>query len=709
MSSFKKPKTSKPSAAATVADSPAPVAQRLKKAKVAPRARAPADSNSDADAGSDSDASVQLPPAGKGKGKGKPAVGEEEDVGAAVSSDAASEGMEPAVPAFAPGSKLAALPWRKVSYMKASMRNKVNDFDGLMAVDVIDGDSYTASMAKQSKLEAARAAAERAAEKEEELRNKPMSLKEKRALQSQKDKEAARAAKEAAKAAKVNPAAANANACKTAAVAAAAKKPAAAAANDSDSDSDESDAVMDDEEVDAFLTTAIKSGKLVPPSSDDDGDADDSDADDSGSESESAKDAFFTRVIKGQDPRHRVPDSDDEDDDVTAAYNAATGNGGAGDCDDAFTTWSDGEDTADDANAGYSDEDFDGVEGDEGDMFDFAGFGEGDIEGDIAEGDEGDFGGVEGDFEGDEGDLMGLEGDEGDMLFEGDDGELELEEDEDGELEFEQDDDSAVPAHLRALAPVTVLSKERDLALAHKELKESKERAAAAAAAALAAKNQSHRIEVVTPGAADGAEGAAGAEGQGKNGAPRHTLYANTDAFHRENRNMIAWAPLPLHPLLLSGLRSLGFVAPTRIQLDTMLPALRDWKDVVGAAQTGSGKTMAYVLPIMNEVLRRRARRAEQLCRARPEWRGVRAPSLEQVAAAGDDAGVIFSDHETGYGGLYAVLRGEKRRRIAKEEACRAHKASGARLGRKRGSSGVAHKDDITDADWRVEIGRAHV
>ena len=47
---------------------------------------------------------------------------------------------------------------------------------------------------------------------------------------------------------------------------------------------------------------------------------------------------------------------------------------------------------------------------------------------------------------------------------------------------------------------------------------------------------------------------------------------------------------------LLRGVRGQGFETPTPIQAQAIPPAL-EGKDIVGIAQTGTGKTAAFLLP----------------------------------------------------------------------------------------------------------------
>ena len=55
---------------------------------------------------------------------------------------------------------------------------------------------------------------------------------------------------------------------------------------------------------------------------------------------------------------------------------------------------------------------------------------------------------------------------------------------------------------------------------------------------------------------------------------------------------------LKLHPDLLRGVKDLGFQKPTPIQADAIPPALAG-RDLLACAQTGSGKTAAFLLPIL--------------------------------------------------------------------------------------------------------------
>lgn len=56
------------------------------------------------------------------------------------------------------------------------------------------------------------------------------------------------------------------------------------------------------------------------------------------------------------------------------------------------------------------------------------------------------------------------------------------------------------------------------------------------------------------------------------------------------------------HPSVMSGVRALGYTTPTPIQVRA-IPPIMQGRDVIGLAQTGTGKTAAFVLPILQRLL----------------------------------------------------------------------------------------------------------
>ncbi|KAF1685766.1 ATP-dependent RNA helicase RhlB [Pseudoxanthomonas broegbernensis] len=68
----------------------------------------------------------------------------------------------------------------------------------------------------------------------------------------------------------------------------------------------------------------------------------------------------------------------------------------------------------------------------------------------------------------------------------------------------------------------------------------------------------------------------------------------------------VAFSSFDLHPALLAGLESAGFTRCTPIQALT-LPIALPGRDVAGQAQTGTGKTLAFLVTVMNRLLTRPA------------------------------------------------------------------------------------------------------
>jgi ATP-dependent RNA helicase RhlE len=62
----------------------------------------------------------------------------------------------------------------------------------------------------------------------------------------------------------------------------------------------------------------------------------------------------------------------------------------------------------------------------------------------------------------------------------------------------------------------------------------------------------------------------------------------------------VAFSGLKLHPSLLRSLEELGFSQPTPIQREA-IPAALAGRDVLACASTGSGKTAAFLLPILHQ------------------------------------------------------------------------------------------------------------
>ena len=64
----------------------------------------------------------------------------------------------------------------------------------------------------------------------------------------------------------------------------------------------------------------------------------------------------------------------------------------------------------------------------------------------------------------------------------------------------------------------------------------------------------------------------------------------------------MSFSSFKFHPLIAAGIKALGYATPTPIQVQAIPPVLAG-RDVMGLAQTGTGKTAAFVLPILERLL----------------------------------------------------------------------------------------------------------
>ena len=69
------------------------------------------------------------------------------------------------------------------------------------------------------------------------------------------------------------------------------------------------------------------------------------------------------------------------------------------------------------------------------------------------------------------------------------------------------------------------------------------------------------------------------------------------------------FSKLGLSPKAIDGVRAAGYTDPTPIQLRA-IPILMEGRDLIGSAQTGTGKTAAFALPIISRLGQRGGLRA---------------------------------------------------------------------------------------------------
>ena len=69
----------------------------------------------------------------------------------------------------------------------------------------------------------------------------------------------------------------------------------------------------------------------------------------------------------------------------------------------------------------------------------------------------------------------------------------------------------------------------------------------------------------------------------------------------------MSFSQLGLPPALLNGVKAMGYVDPTPIQLRA-IPVVLTGGDLIGSAQTGTGKTAAFALPVLARLVKHEAR-----------------------------------------------------------------------------------------------------
>jgi ATP-dependent RNA helicase RhlE len=108
-----------------------------------------------------------------------------------------------------------------------------------------------------------------------------------------------------------------------------------------------------------------------------------------------------------------------------------------------------------------------------------------------------------------------------------------------------------------------------------------------------------------------------GRPGQSRSGArgpkkdyinPSRFVQSAKPADEAEYVPMHKFADFEIEPVLKQNITAMGFVTPSAIQ-DQTIPAGLEGKDIVGIANTGTGKTAAFAIPILNRLMNDRTAR----------------------------------------------------------------------------------------------------
>jgi ATP-dependent RNA helicase DeaD len=90
-------------------------------------------------------------------------------------------------------------------------------------------------------------------------------------------------------------------------------------------------------------------------------------------------------------------------------------------------------------------------------------------------------------------------------------------------------------------------------------------------------------------------------DGAQESGGNRRRLYRGHMSDDPPVTDQVTFADLGLDPRVLKAVQDVGYETPSPIQAAT-IPTLLDGRDVVGLAQTGTGKTAAFALPILSRL-----------------------------------------------------------------------------------------------------------
>ena len=101
--------------------------------------------------------------------------------------------------------------------------------------------------------------------------------------------------------------------------------------------------------------------------------------------------------------------------------------------------------------------------------------------------------------------------------------------------------------------------------------------------------------------------------------------------------SQLSFAELPIHPKILDALQSKGFEYCTPIQA-LSLPITLSGKDVAGQAQTGTGKTMAFLIAVFHHLLQNQS---DSISESKQPSALILAPTRELAVQIANDAELL--------------------------------------------------------------------
>lgn len=117
---------------------------------------------------------------------------------------------------------------------------------------------------------------------------------------------------------------------------------------------------------------------------------------------------------------------------------------------------------------------------------------------------------------------------------------------------------------------------------------------------------------------------------------------------------MTEFKDLNLDPKILKSLEDKGYTTPTSIQLQA-IPAILEGKDLLGIAQTGTGKTAAFCLPILNNLIKS-GKRAKFGCIRTL----ILTPTRELAQQIADNVEIYSQNSNLRYGVIFGGVNDKK-------------------------------------------------
>ena len=89
------------------------------------------------------------------------------------------------------------------------------------------------------------------------------------------------------------------------------------------------------------------------------------------------------------------------------------------------------------------------------------------------------------------------------------------------------------------------------------------------------------------------------------------------EEYRQKERKPLKFKEFEIKKDILNAVRKAGYEEATPIQ-EKAIPVIMEGRDVIGLAQTGTGKTAAFALPILNNIEFRKKKRLQESLQFRP-------------------------------------------------------------------------------------------